>query len=262
MALCFIGAFYFLMKRRYLMLLLSLMLAMYFRLEAGMLLLASLAVYVVLIHGPERRNTGEIAPTWRSVPRMLAIAFLPFLALICGVVLIGPETVINVAAALVYREEFLESFIGASATTDSGGTFYKINQFPWFISVPLSFLFFLGSPFFTLAGLVSNGEYIPRMVLANLFGVMFIFYFAFFTRGILRVLTAGNAIMSVLVITFLVDILILSQASMQIRHKVELMPLFYVITAYGFVYKRSIPWAAGLAASFGLMLVTFGVNAI
>jgi hypothetical protein len=227
-----------------------------------MLLLASLVGYVAMIESAGHRDTGQVAARWRSAPTMFAIFAMPIVLLVGGVMLIGPETVINVAVQLVYREDFLETFIGASTATGSDGTFYKINQLPWFISVPLGFLFFIGSPFFTLSGLVSNGEFIPRMVLANVFGVLFIFYFAFFIRGLMRVVTAGNAVMSVLVIIFLVDVLLLSQASMQIRHKVALMPLFYVITAYGFVYKRSVPWFAGLAASIGLMFVTVGANAI
>lgn len=262
MALCFIGALYFLMKRRYLMLSLTLMLAVYLRFEAGLLLLASISLYVGLIKNRKTGVAGEVAATRRSLPRMLVILLLPFVALIFCIILIGPTTFINIAAGLAYREGFLETFIAASTNTGSGGTFYKINQFPWFISIPLGFLFFLGSPFFTLSGLISDGEYIPRMVLANLFSLMFIFYFAFFIRGVVRVLTSSNAIMGVLVIIFLIDVLVLSQASMQIRHKVALMPMFYVIAAYGFVYKRSVPWIAGLAASIGLVFVTLGVNAI
>jgi hypothetical protein len=54
----------------------------------------------------------------------------------------------------------------------------------------------------------------------------------------------------------------LSKASRQIRPMVALRPLFYEITAYLFVFKKSVPWAVGLAGPIGLIFVAMGINAI
>jgi hypothetical protein len=260
MAMCFIGAFYFAMKRHYLMLVWMLLGALYLRIEIGGLLVISVVVYFVMIERPNYRKLGDSIRRWRSKSTILAIFGTGIVLSVSVGAMIGLEQIMTIAGPLIYREDFLESFIGASASAESGGTFYKINQLPWFLSVPLGFLFFIGSPFFTLSDLTSNGEYIPRMILANIFAVIFVFYFAFFVRGLIRVLTSNNAVMVVLALIFLVDVLILSQASMQIRHKVALMPLFYVIVAYGYVYRKTIPWTAGLAASISIIFVTVGVN--
>ena len=260
MAACFIAAFYFAMKRHFLLLGCVLLCALYLRIEIGGLLLISIIAYFALIERTNTRKSAESFQRWRRTPVILAI-FSTVIILIVGIgVLIGIEEILTTVGSLVYREEFLESFIGASNLADGAGTYYKINQLPWFYSVPLGFLFFVGTPFFTLFGLMSNGEYIPRMLLANVFALLFIFYFAFFVRGLIRVLTQSNPVMTVFAVMFLIDILILSQASMQIRHKVALMPLFYVIVAYGFTYTKSVPWSAGLVASITLIFVTVGVN--
>jgi|GEM_PF-3520278 len=260
MAACLIGAFYFAMKRHYFMLGCLLLGALYLRIEVGGLLLTSIIAYFSLIKRTDTRRPDGPVQRWRSTSTILVIFGTIILLSIGFGALLGIEEIVTEAGSLVYRGDFLESFIGATHSADRGGTFYRINQLPWFFSVPLGFLFFIGSPFFTLFGLTNNGEYIPRMLLGNVFAVMFICYFAFFVRGLMRVLTTSNAVMTVLALIFLVDVLILSQASMQIRHKVALMPLFYVIVSYGFVYRKSIPWSAGLVASITLIFVTVGVN--
>jgi hypothetical protein len=261
LAMCFIGAIYFSMKRRYILLTLVLLGALYLRIEFGGLLAISIVAYFAMVDGKNYLLPGEEVPGWRSKKTIFTILITVIFLCAGAVVMIGLDRVVIIVGALVYRGDFLESFIGASNSDEGGGTFYRINQLPWFISIPLGFLFFLGSPFFTLSGVTHDGEYIPRAILSIIFSLMFIFYCSFFVRSLIRLMKSNSAAMGVLALIFLFDILILSQASMQIRHKVALMPLFYVIVAYGFVYRKVIPWSFGLAASAALMFVTIGVNA-
>jgi len=84
---------------------------------------------------------------------------------------------------------------------------------------------------------------------------MFIWYFAYFSRTIVRIVKGSNSVVTIFVLIFLIDVLVLSQASMQIRHKVALMPLFYVILGFGYVYRRRTPVLVGLFAGSAVVFV-------
>jgi len=259
MAMFFIGAFYFAMCRRYVLLAFALLGALYFRIEVGALLAASVIAFLAILGRSRDTELGNLLEGWKSRSTILSIfSFVVILAIGLGA-WVGVGGLVDIAGPLLYREDFLESFIGGSGPT-GGGTLYQINQLPWFLSIPLGFLFFTGSPFFTTSELMVNGEFIPRVVLANAFAVLFIYYFSYFVRGLIRAFTANNAVMLVLALIFLFDILVLSQASMQIRHKVALMPLFYVILGYGFSYRSYLPLSAGIVGSVTMLVVTLFVQ--
>jgi hypothetical protein len=89
---------------------------------------------------------------------------------------------------------------------------------------------------------------------------MFIAYAGFFLRGIIRAFDARNALLLGIVLTFCIDLLILSQASMQVRHKVALMPLMYIVVAYGYRYRQRDAVLLGLLFSFGVGAVELLYN--
>ena len=254
-AMFYIGAFYSLMTRHYLLLGCMLLGAFDFRMESGLMLMFSVVLYGSVVGRSYSSVRTCVIQDWRGTPVILAIFSVFFVLGVFTWAVIGIDQTAVMVKFLLYRVDFLNSFISLSAGADGGGTFYKINQLPWFFSVPLGFVFFLGSPFFSVRELIIDGNFIPRILLTNLFSIMFIWYFAYLSRAIVRILQGSNSVITILLLIFLIDMLLLSQASMQIRHKVALMPLFYVILGYGYVYRRSIPVVIGLIAGISVVFV-------
>ncbi len=255
-AMLYIGAFYFLMTRQYLLLVGMLLGTFFLRMESGLLLMFSVVLYGSMVGRLYSSEIADVTQGWRSVPIILAILTGLLILGIFVVAVIGIDQIGVMAITRFYRVDFLESFIAQTNGVGGGGTFYKINQLPWFFSIPLGCIFFLGSPFFTVRELMLDGNFIPRMLLANLFSIMFIWYFVYFSSAMVRILKGSNSVITILAFIFLIDVLVLSQASMQIRHKIALMPLFYVILGYGYVYRRTISVVVGsLFVSISVVLV-------
>ena len=72
-----------------------------------------------------------------------------------------------------------------------------------------------------------------------------------FLRGVIRAWDTTNVLMLALVVTYCIDLSILSQASMEARHKTGLMPLMYIVVAYGARYRQRDAVILGLLFSFG-----------
>jgi hypothetical protein len=149
--------------------------------------------------------------------------------------------------ALLYRETFLDNLSGSFLST--------INQQPAPIRLPLAFLFFLSFPFFTPESAVAQGEFIWRGFLKCIYSIAFIFYFKFLVQGLIRGIRGRSYIARILVIATVLVVTILSQASMQIRHKAMLMPLIYLLTAYGYYHSSRIGREIGWVAFFSIAVV-------
>ncbi|MBC8228551.1 hypothetical protein H8E77_03265 [bacterium] len=68
--------------------------------------------------------------------------------------------------------------------------------------------------------------------------------------------------MRTVAVAFFILLLIVSQISIQLRHKTMLMPLFYILVAYGFYNKTKLGEILGIGGSLSLILVQFAVNII
>lgn len=259
--LAYIGAFYSVLSRRYVLLSLMLAGATYLRFEAGLLLAFSTGTLLILTSITLDDAGRVIGERWRSLS---AVAFTSMALLAAGVAalfIIGPQNIFTSLAGVLYRGEFLESFIAPAGGSEGGGTFYRIHQLPWYLSTPLGFAFFLGSPFFNLRDLAIDGGIVPRVLLMNLFAVLFIWYSAYFARATVRVVRFGRPLVVVIFVIFVFDVLLLSQASLQLRHKVALMPLFYVILGYGYVYRPRYATLIGMFAGSSALIANILVLA-
>ena len=98
--------------------------------------------------------------------------------------------------------------------------------------------------------------------MTNTFALVFPFYAALFTRGILRAIKSRHVVALALLAVFILDMILVSQASMQLRHKIPLMSMFYILVGYGatspYDQHRSIGWMAAVlvvAANFVVALL-------
>jgi len=150
-----------------------------------------------------------------------------------------------------FRSDFLNTTLRGSAAQDPGtSTFFLLSTLPWPLRVPLALAFYIGSPFLSLQSLYIKGLWIPRSFLTNTFALAFPVYAALFTRGVLRALKSRHVGALALLAVFIFDMVLVSQASMQLRHKIPLMSLFYILVGYGatspYDRHRSIGWMAAV----------------
>jgi hypothetical protein len=251
MATLFIGALYGLVSRRFVLMSVMLLGAAVLRLPQAIMFVGSLWMIAMLAWYGGRPVPGVWRPGWLS---MSALLIAPFAVVLTTYLYFGPVLIdrLSVVEGL-FRETFLNEFVLSQASRDQGtATFYAINQLALPLRLPLAFLFYFGAPHLALDTLVISGSLIPRQVLAALFALVFILYAGFFVRGTIRAWDSGNALLLGSILTYCVDLLILSQASMQVRHKVALLPLFYIIIAYGLRYRQRDAVIVGLVASFGV----------
>lgn len=160
-----------------------------------------------------------------------------------------------------FRSDFIASTLTRSVEVDEGpSSFYTIMKLPVFLRVPLGFVFYWGSPFLSLRSLNMDGIWVPRMFLSNLFSLLFLFYAAWFLRGVIRIVQDRRAGMVLVLIAVFVGILILSQASMQLRHKTVVMPLFYLVVAAGLTRSEDRYRTLGWLFSLGLFVFSGALN--
>ena len=210
---------------------------------SGLLLIGTASL---LVFAGERCWTKYAQPQRMIIARVFLIGFL-------SLVVVGVVARLSGSNELsFFRSDYIASTLVRSVNVDKGtSTFYALMSLPPYLRTPLTFVFFWGSPFLSLGSLSSDGVWIPRMVLSNLFSIFFFFYASWFLRGTLRVVKDRRPGMVLVLIAFMAGVLILSQASMQLRHKTVMMPLFYLVTAAGvtspYVSLRALGWAFTLA---------------
>ena len=256
-AAMFAGAVWSFLQRRWLVMFVFLAGVLYLRLPSGIMLAGSLLVLGPVYFGSYPESGG-----WRRPDGFLRFVF--------PVVFVGLALTLAVVLYLgfnrwdeVFRSDFLNTTLRSNAAQDTGtSTFYRLSVLPWPLRVPLALVFYIGSPFLSLQSLYVKELWIPRSFLTNAFALVFPFYAAMFTRGVLRAFKSGHLVALALVAVFIFDMVLVSQASMQLRHKIPLMPLFYILVGYGatspYDQHRSIGWFVAVlvvAANFVVMLL-------
>ena len=258
MATTFIGAFYGLVSRRFVLMSVMLLSAAILRLPHAIMFVGSLWMIALFARGG-RPLPGVWRPSWLSAS---ALTVAPFGVALVTYLYFGPVLIDRLMVVEgLFRDSFLNEFVLSQAMRDQGtATFYAINQLALPLRLPLAFLFYFGAPHLALDTLVIKGALIPRQVLTAMFALVFIVYAGYFVRGAIRAWHAGNALLLGSILTYCIDLLILSQASMQVRHKVALLPLFYIIVAYGLRYHQRDAVIFGLATSLAVGAVELLFN--
>jgi hypothetical protein len=260
MATLFIGSLYGLVSRRFVLMSVMLLAAAILRLPHAIMFVASLWMISLFARYGGRPLPGVWRPGWLSAGALL---IAPFAVALTTYLYFGAALLDRLSAVEgLFRESFLNEFVLNQALADQGtATFYAINQLALPVRLPLAFLFYFGAPHLALDTLVISGSLIPRQVLTALFALAFIVYVGWFVRGVMRAWDAANALLLGCILTYCVDLLILSQASMQVRHKVALLPLFYIVVAYGLRYRQQDAVFVGLVTCFGVGAVELLFNA-
>jgi hypothetical protein len=227
-------AIYAVLRRRYFLTVLCVGFAAYLRLQHGLLLAGILWLVATALWATER--AGSEALGRKAMRSLLALWTVP--ALLAGAALfLVLQT--DIAGVLLsnsfFRQDFLQTFIVEGAARDSGSsTFYQINQLPWVARLPLALAFYFVSPLIDLTRLLNASLFVPRDYMFALFGLLMVGYAALFARGAVRAFAERRFVLIALIVGYGISLLAVSQGSMQLRHKVPLLVLFYIVTAVGF----------------------------
>jgi hypothetical protein len=227
-----IGAVYFLLKKRYLFVVALTALLFYLRVGSGLLSLIVAFFFTVL--QVIRSRTGSIEKFF-YVCGIGVVGVLVALALFQMVYSYMEQKA--VLENLLFRVFFFEEYV---ARYNPNSELVKIYRHGFLARILLGVPYFLSTPFFSWDAFRIDGVWIPRGFLINLFAVAFVFYFGGLIQGIFKAWQNKDLGMKTTTIAFLVSILAISQLSLQLRHKTMLMPLFYIIVAYGYHNRNSL----------------------
>ncbi|WP_158666595.1 hypothetical protein [Salinibacter altiplanensis] len=152
---------------------------------------------------------------------------------------------------LLYRETYLDvissdSFLG------------RINSQPLPIRLPAALLFFISFPFFAPETVTAKGSFVWRGFMNCIYSIAFIFYFKFLVQGMIKGIIGKSDFSRITVFSTIILISLLSQASMQLRHKTVVMPMIYLLISYGYYNSSKIGRQIGWFALFGIAVANVG----
>jgi len=225
-AMAFIGAILYFLEGKYARMALLVALAFYLRIASALVLLFVLIAFAMieLIH---KRGISRLT---YSVGILVGIGVTAFLFYPSVDRYLEAKGVYN---NIAFRENYL-SFMELSVQASSSGdsvALWIYHQSPW-IRLPLGFVYYFMAPFF-VPNFIGKGVLAPRGLLTNLFAILSVFYLKCFIQAVFKAWHDDSIKWRVIILTYLVSVLMLSQVSIQLRHKVMLLPLFYVLVAYG-----------------------------
>ena len=255
-AALFMGAVYYFVRRRYVIMGILSALLFYVRIASGLQLVFALGFFV-LLRLIQLRKIGN---------KFFYVVLIVMVGVISTIILYPTVEIYlrgkNILlGGVFFREKYATGFMatGQKLTANYDSAFQKIYQYGPLIRIPLGFTYFFLYPLFVPTRVITNGVFIPRVVLENVIApILYLFYIKFFIQGIFRAWKDKNLSILTALAAYLALILALSQLSIQFRHKIMILPLFYVIVAYGYYYRTRVGMWVGNLAFLTLFIVQLG----
>jgi hypothetical protein len=251
-AMLLISSIYFLLNRRIILLILAIMLSFYLRVSSGAITLIFITVILIFA---EKSDIPSLKPR-----KKLFYVVWVLVAILVSIPSILVFLKINRIDNIFFREGIL-GFIKSSSETKSAANF--IYNFPAPLRICLGPLFYFGSPFLSARGIIYNHSVTIRYLIVQVFPVLFILYFSLFIQFVgLYIKMRKSKIISLIFLTYIFAILLLSQLSMQPRHKTMLMPVFYLIVGYGYQNRNRNSMFLALIVSIVMFMLEILYNFI
>jgi hypothetical protein len=223
-AMLLISSIYFILNHRIVLLIMALLLSFYLRVSSGAITLIFIAVIVIFVEKSD-------IPSFGSRKKLFYLVWL-LAAILISIPSILFYLKMNGIDNSFFREGLLE-FIESSSDTKSAANF--IYNLPAPLRICLGPFFYFGTPFLSIKAFLYNHQIVIRPFIEQFFSLLFIIYFALFIQFIgLLIKMKKDKVISLLFFTYVIAIFALSQLSLQPRHKTMLMPVFYLIVAYGY----------------------------
>ncbi|MDF1576532.1 MAG: EpsG family protein [Bacteroidales bacterium] len=239
-AFLIIAGIYYLLEKRILQYIIALLLLSYLRLGSGILLAIAPLFYLKQFF-----FSGSLL---QQVLKILAAVVVVTAFFSFGLPLLL-EFMESKGVSGFARQEFVETFI---KRTDSDSVIYAIYTKPAYLQVPLGFLFFLFAPFLTFQFYTEGVFNIRNIMFTTIMPILSLVYFRYFFSGVLYSLKKKEPSLKRFIFVLFFMILIISQLSIQPRHKTSIMPLFYILVAFGVNYNDKL--SRQLSLSFAILL--------
>ena len=249
-AMLFVGAIYFFYELKVGRMAVLTSLLFYLRVASGIQLVVVLGIVSLVFYFRAERTWVRRSILGGLVLTGTAVAYGSFYLL----TIVTPIQTFTGVFDLLFRKEFLGFF--RKRTPDA--FILQLYELPTYIRLPASFAFFLVIPILPVKELFWEDMFVIRGLMKCIYSLIFIFIFRYLVVGVYESMFSGRgrSPMILVVTSFLLLILALSQVSMQVRHKVMVMPLQYIIAAYGFYEGGSTGRLLGGVAMFLLIFTT------
>jgi hypothetical protein len=226
-AMLFVGALYFFYELKFGRMAVLTTLLFYLRVASGLQLVMVLGIMSLVFYFRAEQTWVRRGILGGLVITGAAVVYGSFYLL----TVITPVQTFAGIFDLLFREDFLSFFREVAP----GSFLLQLYEQPVYIRLPASFAFFIVMPIFPIEGVFWNNIFVVRGLMSLLYSIIFIPVFGYFMRGLCNTVIFGKSSYSMLLISvsFILTILLISQVSMQVRHKTMVMPLQYIIAAYG-----------------------------
>lgn len=249
-ATLFSAVFYFYIKNKYIFLFLSLSFLSYLRLGSA---LVCVGLFLFGFVGKRYLLPRSNARMGKDIMLLLGLGTL---AIVFSSQIAFYLISKGIGAEFLFRESMLYYTLNYQQGAESS-ILIRVSQYPAFIRVPLATIVFYLSPVFQYSRMFFEGGFSMRGFLMNMYAVYTIFTSIFFARAAVTALTRKHVGMLALIIGYIVALMVLSQFSLQVRHKTMVMPLYYIICSYGFLYASASSKLWGWVVCLGLVGINF-----
>ena len=135
------------------------------------------------------------------------------------------------------RGDYVQGFMAKAADQKSGTSIlYTISNLPFYMRIPLSFIFFMCAPFVNLH-VVKEGIFVPRYAIASITGILNIILIKYWTQSFVTAYKKWRYghydIIIHIHLAYITGIFLVSTMSLQMRHKTMLIPLLCIVAAHG-----------------------------
>ena len=242
---------YFLLKKKYALLIGSMVLLFYLRIASGAIALGALVFVVWLMY-----REAQVHKFLRPLLLGSVVGVVALVALY-AVPIIWEYVLAKGLAGGFFREEFAREYVIGTGSGRANPAMGALLSQPWYIRIPLSTAFFSILPTFELSSVIREGVFIPRSLMASVaYPLLFVFYINYLARGLHYALSKKDIDLIAVAILFFGFILAVSQLSLQARHKTMIMPLMYLLVGYGYVNYTKNGKVVGTFVSIVLVIAT------
>jgi hypothetical protein len=240
-ALFFTLSLYSSLKKKYLLLILSLVLLFYLRLASGILSLGSI-IFLTKLFSDNK--------TYKFYFQTFFILVILF-----AIVVINYEYINTVLGGnIFFRETFADTFVSQF----EGSALSIISSYPFIVRVPIGTIYFILSPFI-VSSVYNSGYFSIISIFSIFYSLLNIFLIYYFVIALITYFRFKERKYIYIFVLFIIMMLILSQMSLQIRHKTMLMPIYYLLVAYGINYNKDVSTYKWIAYFTSLTLILVNI---
>lgn len=200
--------------------------------RVGSLLAAIACLILIVLYSKKHGNFSEPLASFSKRQRRFILFLIAVMLAITFPIIYEYLAYKGILDSLYFRSSFLHYF-KEGHQTDPNAVFVKIVLLPDYLRIPLSFLHYTFAPYMRSIYL----HFIPEKLFPGLYMLWFALFLPAISRGVLYAWQQKRRDVLALFFGYLLIIFILSQYSLQLRHKDMVLPVLILLAAYGVTIK-------------------------